>query len=499
MQLNDEYTRYGSQIGYVVIANFALLLLGFIRLPILTKGLGTTLYGIWSLINITISLIVPFALLGFSASIVRFLAAKKNKNRIREDFLSAYFIVFISGSVLSVFLILFSDYLATTIFKGTNSSLYINLASILILLNSIKALIFSFFRTFKKIRLYTIIKLIQSGFEVGLIILFILFGLRLTGVISALIINGIIFNFIVSFVIFKQIGFRFPKFSRSKSYLRYGVPLIPNSAILWIIHSSDRYMISYFMGAAFAGIYSGAYSLGNYASFFLMPIGIVLFPTITKFYDEKNLAEVKNYLKYSLKYVMMIAIPSALGLSILAKPMLKILTTTEFIPGSTIVPFVACGAVLLSFYQICVYVIHLVKRTELIVKLLSTSAALNIVLNIVLIPRMGILGAGIATLIAYGVLGMLTVMITRRYFKFNLSVPFIFKSIFSSIIMVVCIRLINLASIISVLISILLGILVYFSVLLVIKGLNKREINFFINFLRSNVIKIRAIKEKINP
>lgn len=499
MQLNEEHNRYGSQIGYVVIANIVLLLLGFIRLPVLSKGLGTTLYGIWSLINVTISLIVPFTLLGFSVSIVRFLAAEKNKNRIREDFLSAYFIVFISGSVISTFLFLFSDYLAVIIFRDINSSTYIKLASILILLNSINGLTLSFFRTFKKIGLYTTITLIQKSLEVGLIILFILLGLKLIGAITAIIINGVIFNLIGLFIILKQIGFHFPKFSHLKSYLKYGVPLTLNSAILWIIHSSDRYMISYFMGVTAAGIYSASYRLGDYTSFFLMPIGIVLFPTITKFYNEENLNEVKTYLKYSLKYLMIITIPSAFGLSILAKPILKILTTPEFISGSAVIPFIAFGAVLFSFYQICVYIIHLVKRTELTVRLLGISAGLNILLNIILIPRMGIIGAAIATLVAYGVLGILTVVVTRRYLKFNLNISFMLKSIFSSTIMVVCIWLINPVSLVSVSISILLGILVYFGVLLITKGLNKKEINFFINFLRSNVTKIRAIKEKINP
>lgn len=492
MEFNKEYAKFGRQVGYIVAANVILLLLGFIQLPILTKGLGVTLYGAWSLINVTISLIVPFALLGLSIAIIRFLAAEKDKDTIREDFLSAFSIISISGLAFSILVFLLSDYLATSIFKDISLSNYIKLASILILLNSIDSLTTSFFRAFRKIGLYTTIRLIKGAIEIGLMLLFILLGYKLTGVITAVIINSILFNLITLFIILKQTGFQLPRFSHLKSHLKYGIPLIPMPAILWIIQVSDRYLISYFIGVTAAGIYSAAYGLGNYASFLLMPLGTVLFPTIAKLYDEENLGETRNYLKYSLKYFMMIAVPSAFGLSILAKPLLRILTTPEFIPGSIIVPFVAFGAMLYGFCLVSQYTLHLVKRTDLTIRLLGTSAAVNIILNIILIPRMGILGAAAATLIAFGVLGMLTLIITRRYLKFDLSLLFMLKSVLSSAIMTLCIWLINPESIALVLTSVILGVIIYFGALVLVKGLSKEEIGFFINFVKNQFRKIRG-------
>ncbi|MFC1992263.1 flippase [Chloroflexota bacterium] len=490
MESNKEYIKFGRQIGYVVSANVIVLLLGFIQLPILTKGLGATLYGTWSLIDVTISLIVPFALLGLNMGIIRFLAAEKDRARIRDDFLSALSMVFVSGVAFSIFLFLFSDYLALSIFKDISSSAYIKLASVLILLNPMLRLNLAYFRAFRKIGFFTSIGLIQSASQIGLMVLFILLGYKLIGVITAVILSGILFNLIMLFVILKQIGFQLPRFSHLREYLRFGIPLAPNAAIMWIINASDRYIISYFIGVAAAGIYNAAYAIGSYASFLIMPIGIVLYPTIAKLYEENNLSETRNYLGYSVKYFMMIAIPAAFGLSILAKPILQILTTPEFITGSTVVPLVAFSAIFLSLYQIIEYIIMLAKRTRLLMMLLSTSAALNIVLNIILIPRMGILGAAIATIIAYGVLSMLTLMITRRYLKFNIGMPFILKSTFSSAIMLLCIWLINPESIVSLIISIFAGVIIYFGILLLLGGLSREEITFFKKFLKDNLRKV---------
>jgi O-antigen/teichoic acid export membrane protein len=494
MAQNQEYAIFGRQVGYVIGGNIAILLLGLLQIAILTKGLGATLYGTWSLINVTVSLIVPFAMVNFSMSIVRFLAAEKDEGRIREDFLSACSIVFISGMVFSIVLFFLSDFLATSIFKDVNSSSYIKLASVLILLNSLQTMPLAFFRMRRRIGLYTILSLSYQAFQVGLIVLFILLGYKLTGVIIAVIISGILFSVVPLFIVLRQIGFHKPRFSHMKSYLRWGVPLTPNAALLWIINISDRYMVSYFLGVAAAGIYNVAYSIGNYASFALAPLGTVLYPTISKSYDEENLSKTKDYLSYSVKYLMMIAIPSAFGLSILAKPLLQILSTATFVAGSTVVPFVAFGIVLYCFYQVCVYIIHLVGKTRITVRLLATAAVLNIGLNLLLIPRIGIVGAAVATLVAYGVLGMLTLLVTRRYLKFDLSLPFVAKSIFSSGIMTLCIWLINPQSLWAVLLWIFLGAAIYCAVLWAIKGFSKDEIIFFANFVKGNLSKVRLFK-----
>jgi O-antigen/teichoic acid export membrane protein len=490
METSREYTKFGRQVGYVIGANIALVLLGFIRLPILTKGLGADLYGTWSLIHVTISLIAPFALLGLNSALIRFLTAEKDESKISEDFISACFTVAILGTALSLLLFLLSDYLAIYILKDINLSSYVKIASILILFNALEGLTLTFFRMQRKIGLYTTLNLSRNALQVGLIVLAIMLGYELDGVIIAIIASGATFLAIQLLIILRQTGWRLPRFTSTRSYLRWGVPLTPNIAILWIIQASDRYIVSYFLGVAAAGIYSAAYAIANYAAFVLAPLSLVLYPTIIKFYEEGKINETRNYLKYSLKYFLMIAIPSAFGLSILAKPFLLILTKPEFATGNNVVPFIACGAVLFGFYQICIHIIFLANRTHLTMRLLGTAAALNIVLNILLIPPMGIVGAAIATLVAYGVLGILTWVVSRRYLKFDLSLLFILKSAIASAIMALCIYLFDPSSGAEVIISIVGGILIYFGFLLIMKGLSKSEIRFFLNFVRENLGKI---------
>lgn len=343
------------------------------------------------------------------------------------------------------------------------------------------------------IGMYTILQLLQNVFQVGLVVLFLLQGHKLTGAIVGVMTTVTVFNLLALLLAFRYTGLQIPRFTRIKSYLRWGVPLAPNAAILWIIHVSDRYMVSYYLGVDSAGIYSAAYAIGQYATFALAPLGIVLYPSIVKPYDEGRLQDAREYLKYSTKYLMMISIPAAFGLSVLAKPLLQILTTPAFVSGKNLVPYVAFGSVVFCLYQVSVYIIHLTKKTEVTIRLLTVSAVCNVVLNLLLIPRMGMAGAALATLVAYGVLGLLTVGVTRRYLKFDLSLPFIAKSVLASAVMGFCVWLVHPTSIPTVIASIAGGAAVYFAVLILLRGLSKYELRFFADFVKENFKRIWPI------
>jgi O-antigen/teichoic acid export membrane protein len=475
----EEYKVYAKDIGLVVGAQIVVALLQFARLPILTKWLGATPFGTWSLIWTTVVLITPLALLSLGITVTRFLAAERSADKIREGFISAVFTVFAAGVFFSLVLFLCSGPIATSIIGEIDSSYLVRLGSFMILTQALSQMSIAFFRTFRQMKWFSALLVAKAAIQLGLMVWFLVLGWEIRGVIIAVLVSDVLCIFVALAAALKQIGFSFPKFTELKGYLKYGLPLVPNAAILWVIHTSDRYMIGYFMKAEDVGIYSAAYTLAHIMALFLGSLQVVLFPTISKSYDDGEMAKTKTYLKYSLKYLLMLTIPAAFGLSILATPLLRILTTAEFTSGNTVIPFVAAGLVIFSFYQVCLYIIHLVKKTYWTVRLLSIAAALNIGLNLLLIPHMGILGAAVATLIAYGVLGILTVIVSFRYFRFDLGFSFLWKIVLASAVMSAAVWLLNPSGVAGVVIAILLGIIIYSAMIFALKGFSKKEISLF--------------------
>lgn len=472
-----EHISFAKDIGIILAAQVGVQLLGlFVRLPLLTNELGVDLYGTWSIILTTATLVAPMATLGFTMAIVRLLAAEKDNRRIRDDFLSAIFVVLAAGSILSLILVLCSGPLASFADNSDNSPFF-KLGAFMVLTQALSMVALAYFRTFRQMKWFSALRLINAACSLGLMAWFLSLGWGIEGVILAVLVGDGLSIAISLFVVVRQIGLALPRFSSLGTYLRYGIPIIPNAAILWVIASSDRYMIGYFMESADVGIYDAAYKLAAPILMVIGPLGMVLFPTISKSYDEGDIDKTKTYLQYSLKYLVMLTVPAAVGLSILAAPLLQLLTSDEYASGSDVFPWIASGLAMSVFYQIGVYVIHLAKKTYWILILLSIGAALNILLNLLLIPHMGILGAAVATLVSYGVLGILTLLVGFRYFRFDLSLPFMLKSLLASALMAVAIWFFDPQGIAGVILATVLGALLYCGIILLLKGFNRDEVD----------------------
>ncbi len=420
---------------------------------------------------------------GLHMGIVRFLAAEKDKSTIRDDFLSVFVFVLGCGAALAVAMSLLAGPLASLVFKNPGSAVYIRLASAIIPATALFTVSIAFFQATRKIGLYTALGLAPALLQLGLVVLLFWLGFSIDAVIFSSLATNSFFILIMLAIVIRRYGFGLPTFKYIGEYIRFSLPLTPNIAIMWIINASDRYMIGYFMSTADAGIYNAAYSLASYASFLITPIGTVIYPTISKLYDEGKAAEAQDYLSHSVRFFLMIAIPAGTGLSVLAAPLLENLTTPEFAAGAVIAPFVAFGAILAAFHPIGEYIILLAKKSGLLVWLLIISAGVNIAGNLLLIPALGLMGAAIATLIAYAVLGLSTLAVSRRYLKFDISLPFIIKSLSASAVMALALYLINPHTVALLATSIVLGVVIYFGALFLLRGFSRAEARFFLGLI----------------
>ena len=257
-----SYQRFARDVAIIGITQVLTSLGGFILLPLITKTLGAYDYGIWAQISITISLLTPMALLGLSMALVRFLSAEKDPERIREGLYSIIVFVLFTGSGISFLVLLLSDPLAVSVFGDITTSPYNKAGSLLILLSALNQLALFYFRISQQTRTFAIFTIFRVFGQLFLVLALLLSGFGVMGVILAhLTVDAALF--VVAMVrIITQVGFALPKFTYLTEYLRYSLPLTPNSLIRWITDSSDRYLIGFFLGVGSVGIYSAAYAIG---------------------------------------------------------------------------------------------------------------------------------------------------------------------------------------------------------------------------------------------
>ena len=481
----NPYKKYAKNVGVVSIANIISTLKGFIILPILTKALGAELYGTFTLILVTISLLAPFCTLELGYAIVRFLGPEKDKEKISKGVSSIFVVTSLIALTVSALIFVFSKPLAIAVFGGVDAAFYIQISASLIFLAAIDQIMIEYFIAFQQMERYAALAILETIGEIILTAYLVLSGFGLFGAIISLLVARTLTSVIGFLWITSQIKFSTPSFSVVKHYFPFTLPILPVALCYWLINLGDRYVIGYFMSADAVGVYSASYGLGSLLAFFFAPISIALLPAITNLYENNKIRELKTHLKYTLKFFLMFAIPSFFGLSILSKSILRTLTTSEFVGGFTIVAIIALATVLFNCSAINNQILTLFKETKKSAVIYGISASINMILNIILVPIIGIVGAAIATLVTFAVHLFVVSTISFKRVSYDIDFKFIMKSVTASVIMAFVVWELNPCGLVNILISIGIAAGVYFGVLILLRGFTSDEYRFLKDIVRS--------------
>ena len=189
----DEYVQFIKRIGIVGIANILISLSGLIFIPIITKNFSTSDYGVWAQVNTLIALVPNVVNLGLPYTMVRFLAAEKDKTVIKRSFYSMMALVLVSTFIMIAVFLIFSSQIANALFDGSMQIMYIVTA--ISFLACINLMLLSYFRTFQQIGFYSTFLVLQTYIGVGVSILLTLMSYPIEVVVLGLL-SGYLFVFI---------------------------------------------------------------------------------------------------------------------------------------------------------------------------------------------------------------------------------------------------------------------------------------------------------------
>lgn len=482
---DKTFRDYISDIGLYGIVHFLLPFTGLLTLPLITKFLGVSAYGIYTLVLTTMGILVYFIHLMFPSGLVRFLAGEKDKKTISSTFISALLVALLAEVVVALLMLSLSGMLASNIFHDINAKVYIYLIVIAVFFEASASIFRAYFRILEQIKRYLIYEVLFELIRIGLIAAAVFFGHDVLHVLLAVLLTKVINSGLFLVILLREQGWANPDLKMVKPYLAFGIPLIVPQLMAWVISLSDRYFISYFCGAEAVGIYSAAYGLPSFIGGVNDAIWFVFLPIVFRLWNAGSYEEVKRYFTAAVKLFALFGIPGAFGLVLLANPALTILSTAEIGQESwKVVPFICLTTFGYAVYGYGADLFLVQRKTRPIAFFMITAAAVNALGNFLLIPRYGILGAAVATLIAYAVMAALSMGMSRRFFTFPVEWTFIGKALLASMVMSVFLWFFRPIQIWEVILSIFIGAVIYFIVLFLIKGFKKEEIEFARRFLR---------------
>ncbi len=206
-----------------------------------------------------------------------------------------------------------------------------------------------------------------------------------------------------------------------KSYLAYGLPIIPAAIVAAVANSSDRIFLDQAVGAEAVAVYAAGVMLARQPLDFLFSlVGVRTFPLLMEAYERDGDAAARGRMSELVSGVTFIALPAAVGIVMVADPMSRVLLSPDYAAAAVrVLPPAVLAAVFIGYKTFVLeQVYHMKKRTGLGGLVTLPAALVGLAAMAVLVPRWGVWGCAIAYLIQNFALFAVNFVVARRLMAF---------------------------------------------------------------------------------
>lgn len=410
MSENKRKLKYlAKNTGILTIAQLSSKVLTFLLVPLYTNVLTTEEYGINDLLVTTVTLLIPFLTLNIVDATLRFAIDKENN---RKDVFTVSLKYIGIGSVIICIITALNGFLGLFPFINAYWSYFI----LIFILTSLSNMMAAFSRGIDKVTDLAISGAISSFVLVASnLVLLLFFQLGLEGYFISHCLGPAaqIIYLSIRLQIWRYVSLETDGFLQRKMLI-YARPLIANQVAWWINSASDRYVVTWICGFAVNGIYSVGYKIPTILAVFINIFNQAWTLSAVQDFDpeDKDGFFSNTYSLYNFAVTCLCSL-----MIIFTRVLARLLYAKDFYDAWIFVPFLLNAFVFSSLSGYLGGVFSAVKDSSAFAKSTVVGAAANVVLNLLLVPILGAIGAAIATIICYFLIWLLRLIGSKRYIK----------------------------------------------------------------------------------
>lgn len=473
------------------MANLLVSFAGFISFPILTRIFSVDDYGKMNFIAVNLSFLAAISKLGIQNAIPRFYSeinSGKSSFNLNSYYSTVIFGMTGAGFFFALFFLIITRIISKKIWgEEIVFELITFVIPIFIIIKSCDSSLINILRAEERSSIYTLYTVIKKYLSLVLILITLfffaknLYGFYLAS-ITAELISLVVLLYSPVFRSKKLNLFSFsPKIY--KTMLVFGIPMIAYEMSGIILNIGDRYVINVFLGDYELGIYSAAYNMCEYICMILtVSISQAALPMYINIWENKGEIETKIFLRNSISAYLMISIPLVVGIYLVGDDLLGLLASNKYQIDAKLISLISAGIIFDGMTVFFAAGLYIAKKAFRISLIIGISALVNIIINLLLVPNIGLIGAAVATLASYVFLGTTMLLSTRKILSFPFPLQDTIKYVIFSVIMYLAVIRIEISnSIISIATKAVVGMLLYF---ILIFFFHKKAINHIIDLRR---------------
>ncbi|MBE9582299.1 MAG: polysaccharide biosynthesis C-terminal domain-containing protein [Proteobacteria bacterium] len=412
--LLSELKKLTKHTAIYGIGTFASRSVGFFMLPVYTHFLLPSDYGILELIDLTSFILIFVFSLALDKAVLRFYNLSDTDLDRKSVISSSILLWHIYGLIVLLLILPLAGFFSITVIGSAEYSRLFLIAFINVFLVSSFSLSKTILRAQNRSYVFTLYSLGYTFVAVIFNILFIaILQVGVIGYLYATLIGSAVCGTILVCKLLKEVGFRID-FAIFRQMLRYAIPFIPSSLLLFVLNWSDRYILRLFRDLDEIGLYALGYKIGMVLVFLVvMPFDLIWSSYI--FEASKKLDAKRIYTIFST-YFFFVTWLIGLGIAIFAEEIISVMSDPKFYEAHRLVPIIILGMLFMTSIQITRIGILIKGKSKFLPLANGIAAVLNILLNFFLIPKIGMYGAAITTAISFFVCTLLLFLMSQRMY-----------------------------------------------------------------------------------
>ena len=405
------------------------LLLGYAFSLLIARKYGAQVMGGFTLFWALINILSITGRLGLDLALMKFTAicsVSGDFNSIRGIYLKCIKMALPSGILFSFALYFTSDFLAVNIFRNASLAQLFRIASL-----SVTPLILIFInaeglRGLKRIDAYAFIS--DGSFPFfgciffGLFVAFTQSELVPQVAYTASIFTVLVISFILWLNKIKSLRTTGDNRTEYREILDVAIPLLTSSSVAIIVGWTDRLMLGVFRLESEVGIYNIALKVSALTCFPLVALNSIAAPLFAQFYARGDLIGLKRTAQNSTSMIFWSTMPLALFFCLFPSFLMGIFGS-EFKAGTTALLILVAGDTINATIGPVGYIMQMTGKQKTFRNLTLATAAMNIALNLVMIPAYGLNGAAVSRTICLIITNVVSLLLVRHYFGFYTVTP----------------------------------------------------------------------------
>ena len=410
--------KFAFDVGITFLASVVSLPLGFVITILLGRYLGAGDLGLYRMASTIYGIAMLIAAIGIPAAMIKYVAEFRDDRTKFNQIASSGVITSLFLGIGFIALFYFSSGTFAQIFNMPELSGLLKILSPVFPFALLSGALLGLLNGLREMKKYAAATIIQSVLMVIVTVVLIYYGFGVTGTVIGIVLSAVGNCLYLIFVSRNYFEFTFSEYvPTTKKLLSFSWKIVAGNAINMINYQMDIILVGYFLTATDVGYYAVAIGFSKF--FWIIPQAIqtITYPATSEYWANNNHSALQTMVDKSMKYSACILLPIGLGVGFFAKDIITTIFGEGFVHSVLPLLILIIGTVIFGVVKAIGGSVTGVGRPDIGLKIVGVSATTNIVLNILLIPHLGIAGAAIATTISLSVATLLGLFFTIKIVK----------------------------------------------------------------------------------